>query len=50
MSGPFYSLYAGKLFKEISHTPEFEKDLKKLVKRFSSLEEDLKTFIKVAMN
>ena len=50
MSGPFYSLYAGKLFKEISHVPEFEKDLKKLVKRFSSLEEDLETFIKVAMN
>ena len=50
MSGPFYSLYAGKLFKEISHVPEFEKDLKKLVKRFSSLEEDLETFLKVAMN
>lgn len=50
MSGPFYRLYAGKLFKEISHVLEFEKDLKKLVKRFSSLEEDLETFIKVAMN
>jgi mRNA-degrading endonuclease YafQ of YafQ-DinJ toxin-antitoxin module len=50
MSGPFYSPYAGKLFKEISHVPEFEKDLKKLLKRFSSLEEDLKTFMKVAMN
>ncbi|MDA8242000.1 MAG: hypothetical protein M0Z67_16745 [Nitrospiraceae bacterium] len=50
MSGPFYSLYIGKLFREISHVPEFEKDLKKLVKRFSSLEEDLETFIKVAMN
>ena len=50
MNGPFYSHYAGKLFKEISHVPEFEKDLKKLVKRFSSLEEDLETFIKVAMN
>ncbi len=50
MSGPFYSLYTGKLFKQISHAPEFEKDLKKLVKRFSSLEEDLATFIKVAMN
>jgi hypothetical protein len=50
MNGPFYSHYAGKLFKEISHVPEFERDLKKLIKRFSSLEEDLGTFIKVAMN
>ena len=46
----FYSPFVGKLFKEISQVPEFEKDLKKLVKRFSSLEEDLETFIKVAMN
>ena len=50
MSGPFYSPYVGKLFKEISHVPEFEKDLKKLVRRFASLEEDLQIFIKVAMN
>ncbi|MHB8881776.1 MAG: hypothetical protein ACYC69_09770 [Thermodesulfovibrionales bacterium] len=50
MSGPFYSSCAGKLFRAISHVPEFEKDLKKLVKRFSSLEEDLDTFMKVAMN
>jgi hypothetical protein len=50
MSGPFYSPYVGKLFKEISHVPEFEKDLKKLIKRFASLEEDLQIFIKVAMN
>ena len=50
MSGPFYSPYAGKLFKKISHVPEFEKDLKKLVRRFASLEEDLQIFIKVAMN
>jgi mRNA-degrading endonuclease RelE of RelBE toxin-antitoxin system len=50
MSGPFYSPFAGSLFKKISHVPEFEKDLKKLVKRFSSLEDDLRTFIKVAMN
>lgn len=50
MSIPFYSLYAGKLFKEISHVPEFEKDLRKLVRRFHSLEEDLQIFIKVAMN
>jgi mRNA-degrading endonuclease RelE of RelBE toxin-antitoxin system len=50
MSGPFYGPYVGKLFKEISHVPEFEKDLKKLVRRFASLEEDLQIFIKVAMN
>jgi len=50
MSGPFYSPYVGKLFKKISHVPEFEKDLNKLVRRFASLEEDLQIFIKVAMN
>jgi len=50
MSEWFYSPFVGRLFTEISYVPEFEKDLKKLVKRFSSLEEDLKTFMKVAMN
>jgi mRNA-degrading endonuclease RelE of RelBE toxin-antitoxin system len=50
MSEWFYSPYIGKLFKEISHVPEFEKDLKKLIRRFVSLEEDLQTFIRVAMN
>jgi mRNA-degrading endonuclease RelE of RelBE toxin-antitoxin system len=50
MSEWFYSPYIGKLFKEILHVPEFEKDLKKLARRFASLEEDLQTFIKVAMN
>lgn len=50
MSEWFYSPYIGKLFKEISHVPEFEKDMKKLVRRFASLEEDLQIFIKVAMN
>lgn len=50
MSGEFYSPFVGTLFKKIAHVPEFEKDLKKLVKRFSSLEDDLRTFIKVAMN
>ena len=50
MSGWFYSKYIGKLFRKISHVPEFEKDLKKLVRRFASLEEDLQIFIKVAMN
>ncbi|OGW48046.1 MAG: hypothetical protein A2Y66_00410 [Nitrospirae bacterium RBG_13_41_22] len=50
MSEWFYSPYIGKLFKKISHVPEFEKDMKKLVRRFTSLEEDLQTFIRVAMN
>ena len=49
MSGEFYSPFVGTLFKKISHVPEFEKDLKKL-KRFSSLKEDLRMFIKVALN
>lgn len=49
MSGEFYSPFVGTLFKKITHVPEFEKDLKKL-KRFSSLEEDLRMFIKVALN
>jgi mRNA-degrading endonuclease RelE of RelBE toxin-antitoxin system len=50
MSDEFYSQFVGTLFKKISHVPEFEKNLKKLMKRFSSLEEDLRMFIKVAMN
>jgi len=50
MSSFFYSEFIEKLFKKITHVPEFEKDLKKLLKRFSSLEEDLRMFIKVAMN
>jgi hypothetical protein len=50
MSEWFYSPYIGKLFKEISHVPEFEKDMRKLVRRFASLEEDLQIFIRVAMN
>ena len=49
MSGEFYSPFVGTLFKKISHVPEFEKDMKRL-KRFSSLEEDLLMFIKVALN
>ncbi|OGP11471.1 MAG: hypothetical protein A3G39_05915 [Deltaproteobacteria bacterium RIFCSPLOWO2_12_FULL_43_16] len=49
MSGEFYSPFVGTLFKKISHVPEFEKDMKRL-KRFSSLEEDLRMFIKVALN
>lgn len=50
MSNPFYNEFIGTLFKKITHVPEFEKDLKRLVKKFSSLEEDLRMFIKVALN
>jgi mRNA-degrading endonuclease RelE of RelBE toxin-antitoxin system len=50
MGREFYSPFSGTLFKQISHVPEFEKDLKKLIKRFPSLNDDLKIFIKVAMN
>jgi len=50
MSHKFYSAFDGTLFKKITQVPEFEKDLRKLSKRLSSLEEDLQTFIKVAMN
>lgn len=50
MSDSLYKEFSGTLFKKITHVPEFEKDLKKLRKRFSSLEEDLRVFIKVAMN
>ncbi len=50
MSDEFYSPFAGTLFKKISHVPEFEKDLKKLVKRFSSIEEDLQNFIRFAVS
>lgn len=50
MGSDFYSTFSGTLFKGITHVPEFEKDLKKLTKRFPSLKDDLKIFIKVAMN
>jgi mRNA-degrading endonuclease RelE of RelBE toxin-antitoxin system len=50
MGEEFYSPFIGTLFKQITHVPEFEKDLKKLARRFTSLEEDLRIFIKVAMN
>jgi len=50
MGEKFYSEFVGTLFKNISHVPEFDKDMKKLEKRFSSLEDDLRMFIKVAMN
>jgi mRNA-degrading endonuclease RelE of RelBE toxin-antitoxin system len=50
MGKEFYSEFIGTLFKKISHVPEFEKDLKKLIKRFSSLDDDLRMFVKVALN
>lgn len=39
-----------KIFSNISQLPEFEKDIKKLIKRFKTLENDLKIFIKVELN
>ncbi|MCK4306956.1 hypothetical protein KAW50_01870 [candidate division WOR-3 bacterium] len=39
-----------KIFDEISRVPEFEKDIKKLLKRFRTLEDDLKTFIEKELN
>lgn len=50
MNDSFYRSFIGKQFKLIAHLPEFEKDLKKLSKRFSSLEEDLQNFIKFALH
>ena len=34
---------------EVARSPEVERDMKKLLKRFSTLEEDLDTFIKTGM-
>ena len=39
-----------KIFKKITSLPEFEKDIKKPVKRFKTLEEDLNNFIQVQLN
>ena len=36
---------AKKIFNEIRKLPEFEKDFKKLAKRFKTLKDDIKTFI-----
>jgi mRNA-degrading endonuclease RelE of RelBE toxin-antitoxin system len=36
-------------FKEIVRLPDFERDMKKLLKRFRSLEEDLDNFIKTEL-
>lgn len=39
----------GKVFKEINYLPEFERDKKKLLKRFRTLDEDMEVFIKVQL-
>jgi mRNA-degrading endonuclease YafQ of YafQ-DinJ toxin-antitoxin module len=39
-----------KIFKEIIPLPEFEKDLKTLLKRFRTLKDDLDNFIKTGLN
>ena len=39
-----------KIFREVSHLPEFEKDIIKLLKRFKTLEDDLEIFIKNELN
>ena len=39
-----------KIFHEVSRLPEFEKDIKKLLKRFKTLEDDLRIFIKNELN
>lgn len=37
------------IFREICRLPEFEKDLKKLSKRFKTLEDDLEIFVKTEL-
>jgi hypothetical protein len=39
-----------KAFAKVSRLPEFEKDLKKLSKRFKTLEDDLRIFIDTQLN
>ncbi len=39
-----------KIFGEISRLPEFDKDMRKLLKRFKTLEDDLRVFIKNELN
>jgi len=39
-----------KIFRKVSRLPEFEKDIKKLLKRFKTLEDDLEIFIKNELN
>jgi len=38
------------MFREISRLPQFEKDMRKLLKRFKTLEDDLEIFIKNELN
>ena len=38
-----------KIFNDIKRLPEFEKDFKRLSKKFRSLDDDLKNFIKTAL-
>jgi hypothetical protein len=39
-----------KIFNKIIHLPEFEKDISKLLKRFKTIEDDLKIFIEKQLN
>lgn len=39
-----------KTFNEISRLPEFDNDLRKLLKRFKTLEDDLEIFIEKQLN
>ncbi|MFQ5721603.1 MAG: hypothetical protein ACE5GI_03855 [Candidatus Aminicenantales bacterium] len=39
-----------KIFNKISRLPEFQKDIKKLTKRFPTIENDLEVFIKIQLN
>ncbi len=39
----------GILFKQIKRLPEFEKDIKRLFKRFRTLEDDLANFLNIAL-
>lgn len=39
-----------KIFNDIRRLPEFDRDFKKLCKRFRTLEEDLEVFIKTQLN
>ncbi len=38
------------MFKQIRRLPEFDRDLKKLTKKFRTLEDDIKVFEKTALN
>ncbi len=39
-----------RIFSKVSRLPEFNKDIKKLLKKFKTLENDLETFIKNELN